>query len=165
MTEFSVEASDVVDSATLDGNDFTVNGVPADDAVLLGGGHIILFTFSTSPVIPGATQCIFLLAVLTVSRGRWLSSPALLLTFRTHLPQLLPQLQRLQVQDLHPCRELVQHRLRVRSLLTSRKEKGQGSRRRHFSPDLFSTGLGSLTTVCGVDWLASSCALTSVGPQ
>src|SRR5205823_11453399 len=33
--------------------DFTVNGIPADDAVLLSGGHIVLFTFNTSPVIQG----------------------------------------------------------------------------------------------------------------
>jgi len=53
LADFFVEASDVVNAATLNGSDFTVNGTPADDAVLLSGGHRILFTFNTSPVIPG----------------------------------------------------------------------------------------------------------------
>src|SRR5436190_2427412 len=53
LTDYFVEASDVVNAATLDGSDFIVNGTPADDAVLISGGHLILFTFNTSPVIPG----------------------------------------------------------------------------------------------------------------
>jgi hypothetical protein len=52
-TDFFVDASGVVDAGTLDGSDFTVNGMPADDAILLSGGHRMLFTFNTSPVIKG----------------------------------------------------------------------------------------------------------------
>ena len=52
-TDFDVNVSEPVDPATLDASDFTVKGIPADNAVLLNGNMTISFIFNTSPAVQG----------------------------------------------------------------------------------------------------------------
>jgi beta-propeller repeat-containing protein len=52
-TDFSINLSDAVDPATVNASDFTVNGTPADNAVVLNGNMTIEFVFNTSPAMPG----------------------------------------------------------------------------------------------------------------
>jgi hypothetical protein len=65
---FDLDVTDQVDPATLDASDFTVNGIPADNVILLNGNMTIEFSFTTSPAgqgvntmhIPaGAFDCVF----------------------------------------------------------------------------------------------------------
>ena len=50
---FTVNVTNPVDPATVDASDFTVNGIPAGDAVLLNGDTTILFIFNPSPAVQG----------------------------------------------------------------------------------------------------------------
>src|SRR4029077_14044693 len=52
-THFFVEVSDLVDPATVDASDFTVNGIPADSFTLVNNNTLIDFIFNTSPAVPG----------------------------------------------------------------------------------------------------------------
>jgi hypothetical protein len=52
-TAFTVDLSDPVDPSTVQPSDFTVNGTPADGAIVSGDGLSIEFDFNTSPVTPG----------------------------------------------------------------------------------------------------------------
>jgi hypothetical protein len=50
---FDIDVTDAVDPATLDASDFTVNGIPADNAILSNGNTTISFFFTTSPAGQG----------------------------------------------------------------------------------------------------------------
>jgi hypothetical protein len=52
-TIFDINLSESVDPATVQASDFTVNGTPADNVILLNGNMTIEFTFNTSPVVLG----------------------------------------------------------------------------------------------------------------
>jgi hypothetical protein len=52
-TTFTIDLSDPADPSTVQATDFTVNGTPADTAVLSNGDQTITFTFNTSPVVEG----------------------------------------------------------------------------------------------------------------
>jgi hypothetical protein len=52
-TDFIVNLSDPADPVTVQGSDLTVNGTPADDAVLSNGDITIDFIFNTSPAVEG----------------------------------------------------------------------------------------------------------------
>jgi hypothetical protein len=52
-THFILDVSDLVDLATLDASDFTVNGIPANNVTLSNGDLTIEFIFNTSPAVPG----------------------------------------------------------------------------------------------------------------
>jgi len=52
-TEFTVNLSGPADPVTVQGSDFTVNGTPADTAVLTNGNTTISFHFNTSPAVQG----------------------------------------------------------------------------------------------------------------
>lgn len=53
LTHLLLNVSDAVDEATLDPSDCTVNGIPADDVVLVNGFDTIDFIFNTAPAVPG----------------------------------------------------------------------------------------------------------------
>jgi hypothetical protein len=53
LSHFLVIVSDTVDEATLNASDFTVNGIPADDVVLVNGFDTIDFIFNIPPAVPG----------------------------------------------------------------------------------------------------------------
>jgi N-acetylneuraminic acid mutarotase len=52
-TDFTVNLSDPADPATVQASDFTVNGTPADNDIIINGDLSITFHFNTSPVIGG----------------------------------------------------------------------------------------------------------------
>jgi len=55
-TDFTVNFSDPVDSATIQASDFTVNGTPADNFSYQDGSTTIFFFFNTSPVVDQGPQ-------------------------------------------------------------------------------------------------------------
>ena len=52
-TDFTVNLSDPADPATVQASDFTVNGTPADNDIIINGNLSITFHFNTSPVVGG----------------------------------------------------------------------------------------------------------------
>jgi hypothetical protein len=52
-TEFTVNLSEPADPATVQASDFTVNGTPADNDIIINGDLTISFHFNTSPVVQG----------------------------------------------------------------------------------------------------------------
>jgi N-acetylneuraminic acid mutarotase len=52
-TDFTVNLSDPADPATVQASDFTVNGTPADNDIIINGALTITFHFNTSPVVGG----------------------------------------------------------------------------------------------------------------
>ncbi len=52
-TDFTVNLSDPADPATVQASDFTVNGTPADNDIIINGDLSITFHFNTSPVVGG----------------------------------------------------------------------------------------------------------------
>jgi uncharacterized delta-60 repeat protein len=52
-TDFTVNLSDPADPATVQATDFTVNGTPADNDIIINGDLSITFHFNTSPVVGG----------------------------------------------------------------------------------------------------------------
>jgi hypothetical protein len=52
-TEFTVDLNAAADPAGIQGSDFTVNGTPANAAILINGNLTIRFRFNTSPVVQG----------------------------------------------------------------------------------------------------------------
>jgi len=52
-TVFFFEVSDAVNPATVDATDFTLNGIPANAAILLNNNTWIQFIFNTSPQVRG----------------------------------------------------------------------------------------------------------------
>jgi Kelch motif protein len=52
-TDFTVNLSEPADPGTVQGSDFTVNGTPANTAILLNGNTTITFHFNTSPAVQG----------------------------------------------------------------------------------------------------------------
>jgi N-acetylneuraminic acid mutarotase len=52
-TDFTVNLSDPADPATVQASDFTVNGTPADNDIIINGELSITFHFNTSPVVGG----------------------------------------------------------------------------------------------------------------
>ena len=69
-TDFTVNLSDPADPATVQATDFTVNGTPADNDIIINGDLSITFHFNTSPVVGGQTPCIFRPVLLTAAKGR-----------------------------------------------------------------------------------------------
>ena len=55
-TDFIVKLTDPVDPTTVQANDFTVNGTPADSFTLSNGDTTITFHFNTSPVVNQGEQ-------------------------------------------------------------------------------------------------------------
>ena len=53
LTDFVVNMSAPVDPTTVQPGDFRVNGTPADNDTVSGGGITITFQFNASPVVPG----------------------------------------------------------------------------------------------------------------
>jgi Bacterial Ig-like domain len=68
-TDFVVNMSEAVDSSTLAGSDFTVNGTPADSAALSNGNSTITFTFNGTPVTAQGEQ------TMHIDDGAFLSDP------------------------------------------------------------------------------------------
>jgi len=52
-TDFTLNLSDPADPATVQASDFTVNGTPADNDIIINGDLTITFHFNTSPVVGG----------------------------------------------------------------------------------------------------------------
>jgi len=52
-TDFTVNLSDPADPATVQGSDFTVNGIPANTVILSNNNTTITFHFNSSPVVQG----------------------------------------------------------------------------------------------------------------
>src|SRR4029077_13668648 len=52
-TDFTVNLSDPADPTTVQASDFTVNGPPADNDIIINGDLSITFHFNTSPVVGG----------------------------------------------------------------------------------------------------------------
>jgi uncharacterized delta-60 repeat protein len=52
-TDFTVNLSGPADPATVQATDFTVNGTPADNDIIINGDLSITFHFNTSPVVGG----------------------------------------------------------------------------------------------------------------
>jgi len=52
-TDFTVNLSDPADPATVQASDFTVNGTPADNDIIINGDLSVTFHFNTSPVVGG----------------------------------------------------------------------------------------------------------------
>ena len=52
-TDFTVNLSDPADPASVQASDFTVNGTPADNDIIINGDLSITFHFNTSPVVGG----------------------------------------------------------------------------------------------------------------
>src|SRR5581483_1579988 len=52
-TDFTVDLSDHADPATVQASDFTVNGTPADNDIIINGDLSVTFHFNTSPVVGG----------------------------------------------------------------------------------------------------------------
>ena len=52
-TDFIIDLSDSVDSASVQPSDFTVNGTPANADAIINGNTTITFHFNTSPVVQG----------------------------------------------------------------------------------------------------------------
>ena len=52
-TDFTVNLGDPADPATVQATDFTVNGIPADNDIIINGDLSITFHFNTSPVVGG----------------------------------------------------------------------------------------------------------------
>jgi hypothetical protein len=52
-TDFIITLSDLVDPATVQASDLTVNGIPADSVVVSNGNTTIDFFFNASPVVEG----------------------------------------------------------------------------------------------------------------
>jgi hypothetical protein len=52
-TDFVIHLGDGVDTASLQGSDFMVNGTPANSVTVLSGGVQITFHFDTSPAVQG----------------------------------------------------------------------------------------------------------------
>jgi hypothetical protein len=52
-TDFTINLSDPADPATVEASNFTVNGTPADNDIIINGDLTITFHFNTSPVVGG----------------------------------------------------------------------------------------------------------------
>lgn len=52
-TDFTVNLSGPADPATVQASDFTVNGTPADNDIIINGDLTITFHFNTSPAVGG----------------------------------------------------------------------------------------------------------------
>ena len=52
-TDFTVNLSGPADPATVQASDFTVNGTPADNDIIINGDLSVTFHFNTSPVVGG----------------------------------------------------------------------------------------------------------------
>jgi uncharacterized delta-60 repeat protein len=52
-TDFTVNLSDPADPATVQASDFTVNGTPADNDIIINGDLSITFQFNSSPAVGG----------------------------------------------------------------------------------------------------------------
>jgi hypothetical protein len=52
-TVFDVNVSEPVDPVTVQPSDFMCNGIPADSATVINGNLTIVFTYNTSPAVPG----------------------------------------------------------------------------------------------------------------
>src|SRR4029077_7890603 len=50
-TDFQINLSDPVDPGSVQASDFTVNGIPADSAVVAKGNRTIDFIFNLSPAL------------------------------------------------------------------------------------------------------------------
>lgn len=52
-TDFIIDVSEAVDPTSVQPSDLTVNGLPAESAVVINGNTTITFHFNTSPVVAG----------------------------------------------------------------------------------------------------------------
>ena len=52
-TDFQINLDEAVDPTTVQPSDLTVNGIPAESAVVINGNTTITFHFNTSPVVGG----------------------------------------------------------------------------------------------------------------
>ena len=68
-TAFTVNVSQPVDPATLQGTDFTVNGLPANSVAYTPGTTTMTFNFTTSPMSMQGVQ------TMQIAAGAFLSAP------------------------------------------------------------------------------------------
>jgi N-acetylneuraminic acid mutarotase len=86
--DFTINVSEAVDPETVNASDFTVNGIPADNATVLSGNMTIQFIFNTSPAVPGLNTVHIPAGAFNCSLGE----PVLEFTcaFRYQLPRSTP---------------------------------------------------------------------------
>jgi hypothetical protein len=68
-TDFIINLSDPVDPATVQASDFTVNGTPADNDIIINGNLTIIFHFNTSPVVQGFNTMHILAGAFNCGQG------------------------------------------------------------------------------------------------
>jgi hypothetical protein len=87
-TLFDIDANEAVDPTTVQASDFTVNGTPADDVMVINSNLTLEFTFNTSPVVPGVNTMHIPAGAFNCESGQPVSE--FTCTFRYEAPRVTP---------------------------------------------------------------------------